>query len=98
MTSNQTRKSTGGMKLSQPQYLTWEKIQKLFPDRFVLLENPVFKTDSPVLQGGVLRYKNRSIDRVIEVANKLSLNHQTVKYTGGKLEETNVNFILPFYR
>jgi hypothetical protein len=81
-------------KLSDPQYLLWENIQKLFPDRFVLLENPVFKFNSPVLIGGTLRYKNRSIDKVIEVAGKLSLNRQTVKYTGGKLEEANINFIL----
>jgi len=79
---------------SDPEYLPWEFIQKQFPDRFVLLENPVFKTNSPILTGGILRYKNRSIDRVIEVANQLSLNHQTVKYTGGKLDKTEINFIL----
>ena len=92
--SNVTGKSKIRRKLSEPEYLTWENIQKLFPDRFVLLENPVFKSNSPVLLGGVLRYKNHSIDKVIEVANQLTLHHQTVKYTGGKLEESNLNFIL----
>ena len=81
-------------KILESEYLPWENIQKRFPDRFVLLENPVFKSNSPILIGGVLRYKNRSIDKVIEVANQLSLNHQTVKYTGGKLNETEINFIL----
>ena len=81
-------------KLSEPKYISWETIQKQFPDRFVLLENPAFKANSPILTGGILRYKNRSIDKVIEVANQLSLNHQTVKYTGGKLDKTEINFIL----
>jgi hypothetical protein len=75
-------------------YTPWETIQKLYPDRFVLLENPTFKSNSSVLIGGVLRYKNRSIDKVIEIARKLSLNRQTVKYTGGKLDKTDLNFIL----
>jgi hypothetical protein len=73
---------------------SWETIQKMYPDRFVLLENPTFKSNSSVLIGGILRYKNKSIDKVIEVANKLSLNRQTVKYTGGKLDKMDVNFIL----
>ena len=88
------KRSKSHRKLASSEYLQWENIQKQFPDRFVLLENPVFKTNSPVLIGGILRYKNRSIDKVIEVANALSLNHQTVKYTGGKLNETDINFIL----
>jgi len=79
---------------SDPEFLSLELIQKQFPDRFVLLENPVFKTNSPILAGGLLRYKNRSIYRVIEVANQLSLNHQTVKYTGGKLDKTEISFFL----
>jgi len=93
-TSPRTGKSKARRRLPEPGYLPWENIQKQFPDRFVLLENPVFKVNSPILTGGILRYKNRSIDKVIEMANQLSLNHQTVKYTGGKLDETDINFIL----
>ena len=93
-TSRKTGKPKIHRQLPKSRYLLWENIQKQFPDRFVLLENPVFKVNSPILTGGILRYKNRSIDRVIEVANQLSLNHQTVKYTGGKLDETDINFIL----
>ena len=78
----------------KPQYLQWENIQKLFPDRFVLVENPVFRGTSPVLLEGILRYKNRSIDKVIEVARQLSLGHQTVKYTGGRLDKEDIHFIL----
>ena len=94
MVSSKMEKMKNRRRLSEPEYLPWKNIQKQFPDRFVLLENPVFKANSPVLIGGVLRYKNRSIDKVIEVANQLSLHHQTVKYTGGKLDETDINFIL----
>jgi hypothetical protein len=93
-TFRKTEKSKIRRQLPEQRHLSWENIQKLFPDRFVLLENPVFKVNSPILTGGILRYKNRSIDKVIEVANQLSLNHQTVKYTGGKLDETDINFIL----
>jgi hypothetical protein len=93
-TSQRTGKSKVHRKLSEPEYLLWENIQNQFPDRFVLLENPVFKVNSTILIGGILHYKNKSIDKVIEVANQLSLNRQTVKYTGGRLDETDINFIL----
>ena len=94
--SQKMGKSKISRKLFEPEYLLWENIRKKFPERFVLLENPVFKDNSPILKGGVLRYKNRSIDRVIEVANQLSLNRQTVKYTGGKLDKTEIHFLKLF--
>jgi hypothetical protein len=78
----------------KPQYLQWENMQELFPDRFVLVENPVFKGTSPILAEGILRYKNRSLDVVAEVASQLPLSHLTVKYTGGRLDKEDINFIL----
>ena len=88
------KKSKIRFKLTKPEYLTWENIQNLYPDKFVLLENPEYKGTSPIVKGGIVRYKNRSKDRVVEVANQLTLNHLTVKYTGGKLDKTDFNFIL----
>ena len=70
--SRTTEKFKSRRKLYEPEFLPWENIQKQFPDRFVLLENPVFKVNSSILTGGILRYKNRSIDKVIEVANQYS--------------------------
>ena len=77
----------------RPQYTLWKDVIKLYPDRFVLLENPVFEPNSPFLIGGILRYKNKSKYRVAEVAKNLSLGHFTIKYTGGPLEEKEYIFV-----
>ena len=41
------------------EYTSWETIQELYPDRFVLLENPVFDP-RPHLKKAILLYKHKS--------------------------------------
>ena len=77
----------------RPEYSRWEDVIKQYPDRFVLIENPVFEPNSPFLIGGVLHYKNKSKYRVAELAKELDLGHFTIKYTGGPLEEKNYIFV-----
>ena len=64
-------------------YTSWETIQKLYPDRFVLLENPVYEPAMPHLKEGILLYKHKSRKRVIEKAVKLKPHYSTLLYTGG---------------
>ena len=63
------------------EYTPWETIREQYPDRFVLIENPVF--DDAYLKGGVFLYKHKSDRRVIEKSLELKPPHSTIKYTGG---------------
>ena len=63
-------------------YSSWETIQKLFPDRFVLLENPVYDP-LPHLKEAILLYKNKNHKRVVEKALELKPHYSTIVYTGG---------------
>ena len=63
------------------EYTSWETIQNLYPDRFVLLENPVF--DDAYLKGGIFLYKHKSDKKVIEKLLELKPSHSTIDYTGG---------------
>ena len=64
------------------EYTSWETIQKMYPDRFVLLENPVFEQDVH-LKKAILLYKHRSRKRVIEKAVEIRPHYSTIEYTGG---------------
>ena len=63
------------------EYTSWETIQKMYPDRFVLLENPVF--DGAYLQEAIFLYKHKSRMKVIEKELELKPHYSTLKYTGG---------------
>ena len=63
------------------EYTSWETIQKLYPDRFVLLENPVF--ENVRVKEGIFLYKHKDRKRVHEKSLELSPPFSTVKYTGG---------------
>ena len=67
---------------AQEKYTSWETIQKEYPDRFVLLENPVFDP-FPHLKGGILLYKHKSRKKVIEKSLELKPHYSTLEYTGG---------------
>jgi len=62
---------------------SWETIQKLYPDRFVLIENPVYVGTSPLIKEGIFLYKHKSRKKVIEKSLELKPSYSTLKYTGG---------------
>jgi hypothetical protein len=70
------------METKRENYTSWETIQKLYPDRFVLLENPVFNP-RPHLKEGILLYKHKSHKKVVEKEIKLKPHYSTIVYTGG---------------
>ena len=61
---------------------SWQTIQKLYPDRFVLLENPVYDP-LPHLKEAILLYKHKSRKKVIEKSLELKPHYSTLVYTGG---------------
>ena len=63
------------------EYTSWETIQKMYPDRFVLLENPVFY--GAQLQEAIFLYKHKSRKKVIEKSLELEPHYSTLVYTGG---------------
>jgi hypothetical protein len=64
------------------EYTSWEKIKKLHPDKFVLLENPVYEGDVH-LKEAILLYKHRNRKKVIEKELELKPHFSTLLYTGG---------------
>jgi len=73
---------------------SWESIKKLYPDSFVLLEQPEY-SPKPHLQRGIFRYKNKNKKKVYEMGTKLNIGYSTVQYTGGKrLDELDENLLL----
>jgi hypothetical protein len=62
--------------------LSWETIQKQHPDRFVLLENPIFEPD-PHLKEAIFLYKHKSRKKVIEKELELKPHYSMIEYTGG---------------
>ena len=66
----------------KPRFASWETIQKEYPDKFVLLENPVFDP-TPHLKEGLLLYKHRDRDKVIKKSLELKPYDATIVYTGG---------------
>ena len=70
------------METRQEKYTSWETIQKEYPDRFVLLENPVYDP-RPYLKEAILRYKHKSHMKVVEKEIELKPHYSTIVYTGG---------------
>ena len=75
----------------------WDDIVKQNPDRFVLIEDPVYENDT--LKKGILKYKHKSRKKVFEKAKQLNLRSLTIRYTEGIRKEklANVNFLLGSY-
>ena len=66
----------------KPRHSSWEAIQKDYPDRFVLLEKPVFEP-RPYLKEAILLYKHKEHNKVVEKELKLKPRYSTIVYTGG---------------
>jgi len=66
----------------KPKLASWEQIQKEYPDRFVLLENPVYDP-RPYLKEAILLYKHKNQMKVIEKSLELKPYYSTIVYTGG---------------
>ena len=66
----------------KPKLASWEQIQKEYPDRFVLLENPVYDP-RPYLKEAILLYKHKNQMKVIEKSLELKPYYSTILYTGG---------------
>ena len=78
----------------KPRHATWETIQKEFPDRFVLLENPVF-SPRPHLKEAILLYKHKDQMKVIRKSLELQPPYATIVYTGGiRLDSIDENTLL----
>ena len=63
------------------EYTSWETIQKLYPDRFVLLEEPVL--DGSIIIEGIFLYKHKNYKKVVEKDLELDPSCSTIQYTGG---------------
>jgi len=73
---------------------SWEMIQKLYPDRFVLLENPVYDP-LPHLKEAIFLYKHKNFKKVVEKANELKPHYSTIEYTGGvRGDRVNENVLI----
>ena len=70
------------METKHKKYMSWEMIQKLYPDRFVLLENPVYE-HGPLIKEAIFLYKHKSRKKVIEKELELNPHCSAIKYTGG---------------
>jgi len=82
------------METKQKSYTSWETIQKEYPDRFVLLENPVYNP-RPYLKEAILLYKHKNQMKVIEKALELQPHYSTIVYTGGvRLDRIDENTLL----
>ena len=82
------------MKTTTKEYTSWDAIQKLHPDSFVLLENPVY---DPLrgLTGGIFIYKNKNRKKVVEKSLELRPHYSTLKYTGGlRGDRVNENVLI----
>ena len=74
---------------AQEKYTSWETIQKEHPDRFVLLENPVYNP-RPHLKEAILLYKHKDQMKVIKKSLELKPPYATIVYTGGiRLDKVN---------
>ena len=72
--------------ISKNKIENWDKIQELYPDNFVLILNPEYSSCLR-LKRGVLVYKNKIRNKVVERAIKLGLPYITIQYTGGTRED-----------
>ena len=80
----------------KPRLASWETIQKEYPDRFVLLENPVFtQPTSPHIKEAMLLYKHKNHKKVVEKELKLKPHYSMIIYTGGiRLDRIDENTLL----
>jgi hypothetical protein len=69
------------METKHAKYTSWEAIQQQYPDRFVLLENPVF--EGAHIKEAILLYKHKSHKKVVEKDVELKPPYSTLVYTGG---------------
>jgi len=69
------------METKQASYTSWKTIQKKYPDKYVLLENPVFDP-SPRLKEAILLYKHKSQTKVIKKKLELKPYYSIIFYTG----------------
>ena len=77
------------METKQGNYSSWESIKQQYPDRFVLLENPIYNP-RPHLKEAILLYKHKNRKKVIEKELELKPHYSTILYTGGaRLEKAN---------
>ena len=78
----------------KPKFASWETIKKEYPDRFVLLENPVFDP-TPHLKEAILLYKHKDQTKVIRKSLELKPPYSTIVYTGGiRLDRVDENTLL----
>jgi hypothetical protein len=83
------------MNKSKPKLMLFSEMQKLYPDKWVLVENPVFEGTSPQLLKGIFHYAHKNRKKVFEKANQnTDLKNIAIEYTGGKLEDKNYIFVL----
>jgi hypothetical protein len=82
------------MNTRQERYTSWETIQKEYPDRFVLLENPVYNP-RPHLKEAILLYKHKSRKKVFDKSIELKPHYSTIVYTGGiRLDRIDENTLM----
>jgi hypothetical protein len=86
-------KKSSERKAKKAVYKTVEELQKLYPDSWVLLENPVSNKKNTLFVGGIFHYKHKVRSKVFEKATQLGLQRISVIYTGGKLDDVN---FMPF--
>ena len=80
----------------KPRHASWETIKREYPDRFVLLENPVFEP-RPHLKEAILLYKHKEHKKVVEKELKLKPHYSTIVYTGGiRGERAGKYTLIPF--
>jgi hypothetical protein len=80
---------------NESEYMLWEDIKKQYPDRFVLLENPIYNPPkSPVLYKGIFKYKHKWPKRVAAKAAELRLPYATWEYTGEPLVPDDFIFLI----
>jgi len=78
----------------KPRLASWETITHEFPDRFVLLENPVYNP-RPHLKEAVLLYKHKDHIKVVEKELELKPHYSTIVYTGGiRLDRIDENTLM----
>ena len=78
----------------KPRLASWETIKKEYPDKFVLLENPVFDP-TPHLKEAILLYKHKDQKKVIKKSLKLKPYDATIVYTGGiRLDRIDENTLM----
>jgi len=78
------------------EYTSWETIQDMYPDRFVLLENPVFEP-RPHLKEGIFLYKHKSYRKVLEKELELKPHYSMIEYTGGIRGDRAADMVWIFY-